>query len=154
MFKNSTVFVLGAGASWHYGYPTGEDFVESVISAAERFFRYCQLRFASSQIVQLIPDYIARKIDDNRGFAGAREGWEDTQNECVIFIERLKTVRPLLIDHFLAWNESLSPIGKMMIAAAILEREAAWLREKANLNRMEGSPRVRFHRGHHRPACP
>jgi len=30
MFKNPTVFILGAGASWHYGFPTGEDLVRKV----------------------------------------------------------------------------------------------------------------------------
>jgi hypothetical protein len=43
MFKaeNSTVFILGAGASWHYGYPTGEDLVKMVMAKAAlagRFF--------------------------------------------------------------------------------------------------------------------
>ena len=36
MFKRKTVFILGAGASWHYGYPTGEDLVRKVIGAANR----------------------------------------------------------------------------------------------------------------------
>jgi hypothetical protein len=30
MIEKSTVFVLGAGASWHYGYPTGEELVQQV----------------------------------------------------------------------------------------------------------------------------
>ena len=36
MFTNKTVFVLGAGASWHYGCPTGEGLTDSVISMATR----------------------------------------------------------------------------------------------------------------------
>lgn len=36
MFTEPTVFILGAGASWHYGYPTGEKLVEHVIAAATR----------------------------------------------------------------------------------------------------------------------
>ena len=36
MFKRKTVFILGAGASWHYGHPTGEDLVRKVIGAANR----------------------------------------------------------------------------------------------------------------------
>ena len=41
MFTNKTVFILGAGASWHYGYPTGEELVKQVIKRyelAEKFF--------------------------------------------------------------------------------------------------------------------
>jgi len=34
MFNRKTVFILGAGASWHYGYPTGEELVRKVIAAA------------------------------------------------------------------------------------------------------------------------
>jgi|GEM_PF-6648039 hypothetical protein len=35
MFKQNTVFILGAGASWHYGYPTGEDLVSLVKKKAK-----------------------------------------------------------------------------------------------------------------------
>jgi hypothetical protein len=35
MFRNKTVFLLGAGASWHYGYPTGEELVRKVIERAK-----------------------------------------------------------------------------------------------------------------------
>jgi hypothetical protein len=35
MFTNKTVFILGAGASWHYGYPTGEELVKQVIKRCE-----------------------------------------------------------------------------------------------------------------------
>lgn len=34
MFKAKTVIILGAGASWHYGYPTGEELVKLVIDKA------------------------------------------------------------------------------------------------------------------------
>jgi hypothetical protein len=125
MIKNDTVFVLGAGASWHYGYPTGEGLVDGVISMASRFSVYCQRRLASHQIVQLIPEYVVERIDKSKGTAGATRGWERVMEECLLLVNRLQTVRPLLIDHFLAWNESLRPIGKLMIAAVILECEAA-----------------------------
>lgn len=135
MFKNNTVFVLGAGASWHYGYPTGEGLVENVISMAERLLSHCEWRLKSNLLVQLVPKYIAQKIDQSRGFEGARGGWTTTHDECRLLIDRLKTVRPLIIDYFLAWNETLRPIGKLMISAAILECEAMWLNEQANHNR-------------------
>ncbi len=148
MFMNSTVFVLGAGASWHYGYPTGEGLVESVISMADRLSAYCEERLRSGQVIQFIPNYVEQKIDPNYVAeqpaptrspldGSSRYGWEKVRNECKILIDRLRSVRPLLIDHFLAWNESLRPIGKLMIAAVILECEAAWLLERANQNRRQ-----------------
>jgi hypothetical protein len=145
MFMNSTVFVLGAGASWHYGYPTGEGLIESVISMASRLSTYCTSRLDSGQLIQIIPNYIEQKIDPNYDAerppvrsaldTSSRSGWEKARNECELLIHRLKSVRPILIDHFLAWNENLRPIGKLMIAAAILECEAIWLEERANQNR-------------------
>jgi len=124
MIENSTVFVLGAGASWHYGYPTGEGLVDAVISMATRFSEYCRRRIGSLQVVQAIPDYVAKQIDVSKGVGGAMLGWQRVSDECLLLAGRLQTVRPLLIDHFLAWNESLRPIGKFMIAAVILECEA------------------------------
>ena len=31
MYNKKTVFVIGAGASWHYGYPTGEGLIRKAI---------------------------------------------------------------------------------------------------------------------------
>jgi hypothetical protein len=140
MFVNSTVFVLGAGASWHYGYPTGEGLVESVISMADRFSSYCKHRLQSGQTVQIVPKYVEQRIVVSKGVHEAKTGWQSVQKECELLCDRLKAVRPLLIDNFLAWNESLRPIGKLMIAAVILECEAIWLRERANQNHRVTTP--------------
>lgn len=135
MFTNETVFVLGAGASRHYGYPTGEGLIENVISMASRLASHCDERLKCGQVVQVVPDYVEQHINRGSGFSGSTGGWKYVREECRHLVDRLRTVRPLLIDHFLAWNEGLRPIGKLMIAAAILECEAAWLREQANQNR-------------------
>lgn len=135
MFLNNTVFVLGAGASWHYGYPTGEGLVEGAISVAKRLARYCEARVQCGQVVQLVPEYVAQRGNEACGAAGRIDGWARVQSECNLLIERLATVRPLLIDYFLAWNETLQPIGKLVIAASILECEAIWLQQRANQNR-------------------
>jgi hypothetical protein len=145
VFENNTVFVLGAGASWHYGYPTGEGLVESVISMAMRLSRYCTSRLDSGQVIQILPNYVEQRIDPNYDPArpprrsaldtSAKSGWERVRADCELLIRDLTSVRPILIDHFLAWNEHLRPIGKLMIAAAILECEAIWLKERANQNR-------------------
>jgi hypothetical protein len=135
MFINGTVFVLGAGGSWHYGYPTGEGLVESVISMASRLSGYCEQRLGSGQVVQIIPEYVEQRIDSSKGISDGKVGWQTVQDECQLLCNRLKSVRPLLMDHFLAWNESLRPIGKLMIAAVILECEAIWLRRRGNQNR-------------------
>jgi hypothetical protein len=146
MFTNSTVFVLGAGASWHYGHPTGEDLVGRVISMAGRLSGYCEQRLQSGQTVQIIPKYVEQRIDSSKGAAGAQVGWETVRDECQILSVRLKSVRPLLIDHFLFWNESLREIGKLMIAAVILEDEAYWLRHRRNRNSNDSATRYEWYR--------
>ena len=139
MIRKETVFILGAGASWHYGYPTGEGLVENVIKIAIRFRDHCNWRLKSSNMpVQYVPNYVNARIDNNLGVTGARNGWTTVRDECQLLIDRLIAVRPLVIDYFLAWNEGLRPIGKLMIAAAILECEAIWLHSRSNRNRLPG----------------
>lgn len=42
MFDRPTVFILGAGASWHYGYPTGEKLVGDVMKEAAELAGHCE----------------------------------------------------------------------------------------------------------------
>jgi hypothetical protein len=135
MITKETVFVLGAGASWHYGYPTGEGLIGHVIRIAHRLRRHCKWRLDNgNMVVQSVPTYVDKKVDNTRGVEGYRNAWKIVHNECEQLIARLETVRPLVIDYFLGWNESLRPIGKLMIAAAILECEARWNRLGRNIN--------------------
>jgi hypothetical protein len=135
MFRKSTVFILGAGASWHYGYPTGEALVDAVISMAGKFSQYCQHRLQSGQVIQHVPDYILQFVESGSGTDGIVAAWQRAAKECKLLIDRLKSVRPILIDHFLAWNQSLRLIGKLLISAVILECEAIWFEQQANQNR-------------------
>jgi hypothetical protein len=56
MFTKNTVFILGAGGSWHYGYPTGDAVVEKVIQKATIVTKYLEhsLRVMHTER----PDYI------------------------------------------------------------------------------------------------
>jgi hypothetical protein len=43
MFKSPAVFILGAGASWHYGYPTGEYLMKKIIDKGKgRITVFCE----------------------------------------------------------------------------------------------------------------
>ena len=42
MFNTPTVFILGAGASWRYGYPTGEGLVRKAIRKAEQIAQHME----------------------------------------------------------------------------------------------------------------
>jgi hypothetical protein len=135
VIKKKTVFVLGAGASWHYGYPTGEGLIEQVVLMAKRIAADCDARLASRTAFGLVPDYVQQRVDGSKGSGGIVEGWTVVRNECNLLISRLQAVRPLVIDYFLAWNKSLQSIGRLLITAVILECEARWLEHGENLNR-------------------
>ena len=58
MFKKKTLFVLGAGASWHYGYPTGEELVVEVQALAKRLRIHCQMRLQSRLNLGQMPAFM------------------------------------------------------------------------------------------------
>jgi hypothetical protein len=121
MFKasNSTVFILGAGASWHYGYPTGETLVEKVIEKAAIALRYFEhsIKCGNSQL----PEYLVGKQ------------WEKAAEECQKLKNGLRQVKPLVIDYYLGWNADVQDIGRLLIAWVIMECEQ--LSKNGNLNR-------------------
>jgi hypothetical protein len=137
MFTNRTVFILGAGASWHYGYPTGEELVRKIVSKSEILAEYFKVS-ADPPINGHRPDYIARNSQQGLASGGQIQAeWQAALKETRELAKRLKQVNPLVIDYFLSQNVDLQPIGKLMIALVILECEARFLSERGNENRRE-----------------
>jgi len=97
MFSEPTVFILGAGASWHYGYPTGEELVEEVKVMAGLF----------------------EKVVQSRGKCGY---YGVNVNNVIDFKKRLIDADPLVIDNFLARNPDHEKIGRICIAMALIRR--------------------------------
>ena len=137
---NKTVFILGAGASWHYGYPTGEELTKKVIAKARMAVDYFTtvLKSPENGVVHR-PNYITSKSPDPLpdGLTGMRAEWSTAIEECNDLITRLTTVDPLVIDYFLGQNQHLADIGRFLIAWVLLECEGLYLRERGNLNRRE-----------------
>jgi hypothetical protein len=130
MFREKTVFILGAGASWHYGYPTGEDLVSRVSGKARelaKFFRTSEHAQSSPKIVDAYysaayhPDIVDVSLDIAR--------------KCIDIATRLARSQPPVIDYFLAHNPDLREIGKFLIAWVILECEARHQDSGTNHNR-------------------
>jgi len=125
MFVNRTVFILGAGASWHYGYPTGEDLVTEVIQKADYAAEGFDILGSHVGVIAQPP---SRLIVDNL------PNWNDLNvqapetrkvaDKCRDISKRLKQVRPPVIDYFLGHNPEIQDIGKLLIAWVILDREA------------------------------
>jgi hypothetical protein len=137
---NKTVFILGAGASWHYGYPTGEELTKKVIAKARMAADYFNavLKSPANGVVHR-PDYIKRRSPDPvpDGLKGMREDWSTAIDECNDLVTRLTTVDPLVIDYFLGQNQHLGDIGRFLIAWVLLECEAIFMRDRGNLNQRE-----------------
>ncbi len=129
MFHTPTVFILGAGASWHYGYPTGEDLVPQVVAAAqklEQFFRY-----GAAQMSGNFPLFAIRNLE---GDQRTIQPWLTAAEEAKDLASRLERGNPVLIDYFLAQNQKLHDIGRLAIALAILECEKAAFVARGNPN--------------------
>jgi hypothetical protein len=138
---NKTVFILGAGASWHFGYPTGEELVKKVIAKA----RLAANHFATvlnspANRIPLRPQYITRNSPapvPANGLTGIKAEWQTAIDECNDLVSRLTTVDPLVIGYFLGQNPHLGDIGKFCIAWILLECEAVFLKYGINNNRRE-----------------
>src|ERR1700722_5827536 len=117
MFSQPTVFILGAGASWHYGYPTGETLVKKVIEKAEiaaRFFKWSSEN-SNGNFPKLLLE-----TTKNQDW---RQRWIALHDQCERLKRGLQQVNPLVIDYYLGWNADLQEIGRVLIAWVILECE-------------------------------
>lgn len=130
MFKNPTVFILGAGASWHYGYPTGEKLVQDVIVETKALARHYEVYGSYGQFLTKHAKSITEPSSIPAYLSSA------AKRECDELVRRLKAVNPTVIDYFLGHNPTLQKIGKLIIALVILKAEADFVRTKYNANRL------------------
>jgi hypothetical protein len=135
MFTQKTVFILGAGASWHYGYPTGEDLVTAVRDKAEQLARFFQQHQEESTS---IPEFVRERIDGNLSMA-----WNKAMQESQNLANAIRFVNPPVIDYFLGHNPDLQAVGKFMIAWVIRECETQSDQRRTNLNRKDNQERIK-----------
>lgn len=122
MFRKSTVFILGAGASWHYGYPTGEELVDRVLAKAKQLSHI--LEFGMGAATLQLPEIIRPAEPTTSASTNAlAKPWKDGRAICKELIERIENARPLVIDYFLGLNREIEELGRFMIAWVILEHE-------------------------------
>src|SRR5260370_18669784 len=118
MFDNKTTFLTGAGASWHYGYPTGEELVKRVIAQANTAGEYF---YRSRAQGAYLPTYVEKRVQTAERILMRAAAWEQAAKECRALAERLTRVNPPVIDYFLGHNQDLEAMGKLLIAWVILE---------------------------------
>ena len=55
-----TAFILGAGASWHYGYPIGDKLVKKVINKARFTSKHIYSILENASAIATLPKYVTR----------------------------------------------------------------------------------------------
>jgi hypothetical protein len=133
MFRNKTVFLLGAGASWHYGYPTGEQLVREVVIRAHMLREFFEQSVSPLNVY--LPKLVEEKIVSPASTQNIAAAWKAATNECNQLANRLTQVDPLLIDYFLGQNPQLQSIGRLLIAWVILECDSKFRQSRRNQNR-------------------
>ena len=140
MIKDDTVFILGAGASWHYGYPTGEKLVKKVIEKLSKLAEACQVTKKFNAPYSGEPPAFV-KLFHEAGESQAPQieaAWLNTANACEALAKRIKAVNPPVIDYYIAQqNDKSRTLGELAIAWVILDCERESNNKKGNINRME-----------------
>ncbi len=103
MLTKQTVFLIGAGASNHYFYPTGNQLIQWLL-------RYCSgnsavdgekgISYFNVKLKQILKDEFDKEIIDN-------------------FFQRLRLFQSTNIDNFLLYNPSFEKLGKIIISSIL-----------------------------------
>jgi hypothetical protein len=120
MYSEETVFVIGAGASWHYSYPTGAALIDQMISWANLLSK------------ENLGNTIAATVPSPPSFHQWQINWLRLFQDVEGLRQKLIASNPLVIDYFLGHNPDLHVAGKFLIALAILECEFHSDRSNAN----------------------
>ncbi|MGV7219230.1 hypothetical protein [Bradyrhizobium sp. UFLA05-112] len=122
-----TVFLLGAGASWHYGFPTGEMLVKEIRDKGAILARFYRHSFKVGNPQR--PKFFGVPKTD------VQTQWKEALERCQRLNKALQEANPLVIDYFLGLNPDLQEIGKLLIAWVLLERDSRSRRINGNINR-------------------
>lgn len=122
MFNRPTVFVLGAGASWDYGYPTGLSLVTQIIQMARDFSKFCEESIGVDR--QRAPnDQVPDFVLETQHPHGHAQMWIQTQASAMELARKLYWENPVLIDHYIGRHPQLARLAKLLIALVILNAE-------------------------------
>ncbi len=138
LFERPTVFLTGAGASRHYGYPTGEELVTEVRDLANQLegvfktlseYQHKPIAKIALDMPQLVgsgPAFYPNEI--------VMKSWMAASEKCRRICENIDTQQPLVIDYFLDQDVDLQKMIKMLIAWVLLRREEDGEKIGVNIN--------------------
>jgi hypothetical protein len=92
MFTKNTVFILGAGASWHYGYPTGEELVKKIIHKVPHVIQYFS-HLAKTQY-RILPNVLGVEEPDSASAGEIAETSHAALEQCLALKAGLEQVNP------------------------------------------------------------
>ena len=118
MFKRKTTFILGAGASWHYGYPTGEELVQKAVETARDI---CRAYYAETDEAGKTPSPFVETYPQHYR---SQEQFDSFIRHLRLFEAKVNEANPLVIDDFLGHNKDIADVGKLLIAMVLLECES------------------------------
>jgi len=149
MFKEKTVIILGAGASRHLDYPTGQDLVHNMKTSKLR----CWGKITKDDLMKSVhipgntPDQIWNSLIQYKCIAetgsisydyersNADNKFKETisplfkekeriaMGEIAAFKNRLTQLDPIMIDLFLSQNRDIVNVGKILLGYEILRQE-------------------------------
>jgi hypothetical protein len=145
MIKEDTVFILGAGASWHYGYPTGETLVRKVVQKLRNLAESCRVssEIGKADYDEAKPQFITENFCDANAATGSREEqrkepWLKAAESCEKLAKRIEVVDPPVIDYYIGQQSEASRVlCKLAIAWALLDCERESEKASGNINRKE-----------------
>ncbi|MBZ0114147.1 MAG: hypothetical protein K8J08_16920 [Thermoanaerobaculia bacterium] len=103
MIRRKTVFILGAGASKPYGFPSGLGLLRKVLALAKRLGRPSPHGRSNQEVRDDYLDWFDITIDERRNFA-----------------ERLENTGFYSVDAFVEQNRDFERIAKVLIAAHLI----------------------------------
>jgi hypothetical protein len=141
MFKEKVVLMLGAGASWPYGYPLGNELIKNIINNIndDEFFYYQDVsQLNLSDIGEYQYHHLREKLQSKPSELKTENHssyvFDDENHPCYKIkmnqIKELQELRVALlnsdyptIDAFLRENEKHAVAGKTMIVYSLLKKE-------------------------------
>ncbi len=127
MIQDKTVLILGAGASWHYGFPTGETLIKDVWRLAHEYGHgqqrcYLDQKFKEGEFECLVDIFNNQCHVENQN-DDTKKSPETLKELFKSIASKIEYLDPLNIDLFLRDNPSLWEVGTFLIAYVLLSYE-------------------------------
>jgi hypothetical protein len=124
---DKTVLILGAGASCHYGFPTGEGLIKEVWKLAHEYGHgqqrcYLDQKFKEGEFECLVDIFNNQCHVENQN-DDTKKSPETLKELFKSIASKIEHLDPLNIDTFLRDNPSLQDVGTFLIAYVLLGYE-------------------------------